>query len=278
MDMPALNVPYTPQISEWIEHSPGNVHDRLVQYGLAGLQPPLSYSSSSSSHPHSTNPRSVGSGSSMTPALLHHPPASAGTPSLYSSKTHASATTASSSVSTGLVDHGLLASYPLLSEDNGVLVQPLLHTETPVLRCVFWFLDCGFLCHDREQWETHTLSHFRGEAPPRSVVCPLCDWEASRDDALGAWRLKMAHLADHHFAFGHTLSTSRPDFHLFHHLWQKRLIDDEDLKELKGGNHNLARPPGTFVRTNGRGPRRERERNARRQRLQHVPQGQPGRV
>lgn len=36
---------------------------------------------------------------------------------------------------------------------------------------------------------------------------------------------------------------SRPDFHLFSHLWKKRLISDQDLKELKGGHHYLTRPP-----------------------------------
>lgn len=88
-----------------------------------------------------------------------------------------------------------------------------------------------------------------------------------------AWAQKMAHLADEHFAFGQGLSASRPDFHLFQHLWQKRLIGDEDLKELKGGNHNLTRAPERFVRTHGRGSRREREGMAEgRQRLQHVPQ------
>ncbi|KAF2036613.1 hypothetical protein EK21DRAFT_83561 [Setomelanomma holmii] len=51
------------------------------------------------------------------------------------------------------------------------------------------------------------------------------------------------------------LKTSRPDFNIFQHLWRKRLIDTEDLRELKSGDHNLARPPGNFVRSNGR-PRR----------------------
>jgi hypothetical protein len=78
----------------------------------------------------------------------------------------------------------------------------------------------------------------------------------------------MRHVAGHHLV-GTGLRASRPDFHLFQHLWQKRLIDDQDLKELKGGNHNLVRPPENFTvtgRMDGRG--RGLARGVRRQ--QHV--------
>src|SRR5690242_10640989 len=264
MNIPSLNIPYTPQINGWIEHSPGNVHDRLVQYALAGLQAPPS--SHSAQPPRSTNPRSTRSGSSMTPALLHQSPASPGTPPSLCSGTAATtaSTASSSSISTTLIDHGLLASYPVLDDIDGVLVHPQLTTPSPLYRCIFWFLDCGYLSRNRQEWETHSRAHLRGADPPRSVTCPLCDWAASCDAGppAAAWHAKMAHLAESHFAFGQGLSTARPDFHLFQHLWQKRLIGDEDLKALKGGNYGLGgrRPPlGNFVRTNGRGPRRERE-------------------
>lgn len=62
----------------------------------------------------------------------------------------------------------------------------------------------------------------------------------------------MEHISQVHTAVGETLKTSRPDFHLFQHLWQKKLISDSDFKELKGGNHNLTRMPNIFVTTNGR--------------------------
>ena len=75
----------------------------------------------------------------------------------------------------------------------------------------------------------------------------------------------MEHIAGRHMMLGETLRTSRPDFHLFQHLWQKRLMDDHDLKELKGGNHNLTGVPINFVTTHGR-----RDRDGRRQRTQHV--------
>ena len=77
----------------------------------------------------------------------------------------------------------------------------------------------------------------------------------------------MNHLALEHIQKGETLKRSRPDFGLFQHLWMKRLINDQDLKELKGGNHNLSKPPMQYhpVTVNIRG-----HRDGRRRRTQHV--------
>jgi hypothetical protein len=46
------------------------------------------------------------------------------------------------------------------------------------------------------------------------------------------------------------------------------LIDDQDLKELKGGNHNLTWPPSNSIVTSGR-----RLRDERRRRHQHIGAG-----
>jgi len=59
----------------------------------------------------------------------------------------------------------------------------------------------------------------------------------------------MKHMANQHFMLGVSLRTSRPDFQLFQHLWQKKLIDDRDLKELKGGEHLLTQKPSASVAT-----------------------------
>ena len=53
----------------------------------------------------------------------------------------------------------------------------------------------------------------------------------------------MEHISQVHTSVGETLKTARPDFQLFQHLWQERLISDSDLNELKGGNHKLTRMP-----------------------------------
>jgi hypothetical protein len=57
----------------------------------------------------------------------------------------------------------------------------------------------------------------------------------------------MEHLALQHTMRGQTLRTSRPDFELFRYLWQRRLIDDREFNDLKSGNHNLTRPPPSFL-------------------------------
>jgi hypothetical protein len=144
---------------------------------------------------------------------------------------------------------------PLLEDvdGNGLLEHRPPAPSRPVFECAFWFLSCSYISHDPEEWMMHCLSHFRGEEPPRRVTCPLCSdfVVAGAEDGWSAWNARMRHVAGHHLR-GTSLRASRPDFHLFQHLWQKRLIDDQDLKELKGGNHNLTRPPENFTVTNGR--------------------------
>ncbi|KAF2464951.1 uncharacterized protein BDR25DRAFT_241489, partial [Lindgomyces ingoldianus] len=202
--------------------------------------------------------------SSMARAYLHqHSNASTHPPSLYN---YSEATPTETSISTGLASH--FSGVPLLEEVNGVLERRPNQLRQPIFECSFWFLSCSYISHNQEEWRVHCLSHFRGEEPPKSVQCPLCeDFKYTSDNGWTSWNYRMDHVAYHHL-LGHTLRTSRPDFHLFQHLWQKRLIDDQDLKELKGGNHNLTRPPSNFTVTNGRRGREGHE--GRGQRHQHI--------
>ncbi|GME50424.1 hypothetical protein GTA08_BOTSDO07644 [Neofusicoccum parvum] len=127
---------------------------------------------------------------------------------------------------------------------DGVLVRPhggggsdeAAAAGIPVYECTFGFLGCRFFtAGDEEHWRTHNLSHFHGYAPPRQVECPLCDFgfEDARDGHR-AWAARMSHLAAH-MRLGQTLAASRPDFRLYQHLWSKRIIDDAEYKELRGG-------------------------------------------
>lgn len=205
----------------------------------------------------------------MAPLALIHQSVASSTypPSLCSYITNTTdATPTETSISTGLASR--LSGVPLLEENNGILEVPQLHIRVPVYECAFWFLDCHLVFGEREEWEEHCLSHFRGEEPPHVVQCPLCDWIFNSEDGLLSWQCRMHHLAETHTMLGQTLRTSRPDFVLYQHLWQKRLIDAFDLKELKGGNHNLSRPPGNSVETNR--SRGGRERNGRLHSSQHV--------
>ncbi|ORY06231.1 hypothetical protein BCR34DRAFT_444039, partial [Clohesyomyces aquaticus] len=202
--------------------------------------------------------------SSMARACLHQAStASNQAPSLYH---YSDATPTETSISTALASQ--LPGVPLLEEVNGALERPTNSIRPPYFECSFWFLNCPYISEDKEQWQEHCLSHFRGEEPPKSVQCPLCsEFKYTCENGWQSWDYRMDHIAYHHL-LGHTLRTSRPDFHLFQHLWQKRLIDDQDLKELKGGNHNLNRTPGNFTVTNGRRGREQHE--GRGQRYQHV--------
>ncbi|KAH7075475.1 hypothetical protein BKA63DRAFT_414073 [Paraphoma chrysanthemicola] len=251
---------FSPQTESWVRQSASNIHARLagVHFDLALADDDEGPSSPQREH----YPRSRGS--SMAPALVHQFTPSAYPPSLHSCRTEATPT--ETSISTGLASH--LPGVQLLEENNGVLEisRPLI--RTPVYECAFWFLSCSYISHNQEEWMVHCEAHFQGEEPPQAVQCPLCEWSAETDDGRMSWNARMQHLATSHTMLGQTLRTSRPDFHLFQHLWRKRLIDNEDLKELNGGNHNLERPPGNFVETNRRTSGRERDE--RRHRRQHV--------
>ncbi|KAF2800695.1 hypothetical protein K505DRAFT_344967 [Melanomma pulvis-pyrius CBS 109.77] len=252
------------QIGEWLSSPTRDIHARLVHFST----PPDGQASSpySSSPP---NPRSHRSSSSMAPACIHQPSsASAHPPSLYH---YSDDTPTETSISTGLASR--FSGVPLLEDVNGVLERRPNLIRQPAYECSFWFLSCSYISYDEDEWRTHCLSHFRGEEPPKSVQCPLCDqFQYTCDNGWTSWTYRMEHVSYHH-NIGETLRTSRPDFHLFQHLWQKRLIDDQDLKELKGGNHNLTRPPSNFTVTHGRrgrdgrGGQRHQHVGARRQAL-----------
>ena len=247
-------------VETWVRQSASDIHARLAGVHFETSEVLEESNTTPSSPVQRSHPRSIG-GSSMAPALIHQSAPSAHPPSLRSCYTEATPT--ETSISTGIAS--LFTGVPLLEENNGVLEVPRSQIHTPMYECAFWFLSCGYISHNREEWMTHCESHFRGEEPPRSVQCPLCEWAVSSDDGRASWNARMVHLATAHTMLGQTLRTSRPDFGLFQHLWRKRLIDDQDLKELNGGNHNLERPPGNFVETNRRGGRRERDTGRRRQ-------------
>lgn len=262
------NSTVSPPLNDWMRES--DFHASLVHINLNSL-PGQGHSTRAASQYRSA---SVLSSLSMAPMSLHyndslHPP------SLVHSNpdSNTETTPTESSVTTGLASH-LRSGVPLLEENNGVLERREVPGWAPQYHCVFWFLSCDHLFSDEDTWKTHCLSHFRGEEPPKSVRCPLCDWTTHHENGETAWGLRMTHLAGSHLLIGETFRTSRPDFHLFQHLWQKYLIDDQELKELKGGNHNLAYRLSNFAETNGREVRRQRDgrrpREDRGQRLQYL--------
>ncbi|XPS78886.1 hypothetical protein M3J09_010885 [Ascochyta lentis] len=123
--------------------------------------------------------------------------------------------------------------------------------KEPVFQCSFWFLSCCYLSRDRYEWSKHCYSHFHGEEPPLSVKCSLCGQSFLGEVGEVAWATYLKHL-ERHFTSGDTLQNSQPDPHLCYHLWQKRLIDDHDLKLLKVDTDSLAYDDPNLYRAMGR--------------------------
>ncbi|OMP83918.1 hypothetical protein BK809_0001301 [Diplodia seriata] len=123
----------------------------------------------------------------------------------------------------------------------GRLEQPQMSTM-PVYECTFNFLGCHFQTTDETEWRLHSFGHFHGNTPPRSVICLLCGWEFDHVDGDTAWDARLDHLAAH-VRVGQATDKAPPDFTLIRHLWQKRIIDDAEYKELKGcGSLSVPRP------------------------------------
>ena len=207
-------------LGEWL--STGEVHDRLsAYYSLPGT---------------ATVPLSI---SSLMPRTELYLPSNA--PSEYSpSLLFTEMTPTESSVSTGLASW--FSGVPLLEEIDGVLERRAQHRSP--LECAFSFLSCSYTSSDQEEWRTHCLSHFMGHQPPKTVQCPLCDgFRATCSHGVDAWNARMDHVYFNHHLKGQTLENSRPDFLLFRHLFQQRIIGKAEFEKLKVEPHRLTAPP-----------------------------------
>ncbi|EON68019.1 hypothetical protein W97_07166 [Coniosporium apollinis CBS 100218] len=153
-----------------------------------------------------------------------------------------------------------------LGPDGILEVRP--DARRSVLECPFHFLNCHFRSYDLEHWKTHTMWHFRGQDPPRSIECPLCDtFNYTYPNGFDAWDARMNHQAQHHYA-GHTLATARPEFKLHHYLWQRRIISHAELQELKGASrlrHAQAEAYNAYTVTQGPGRNDRPQRMPRRE-------------
>lgn len=122
---------------------------------------------------------------------------------------------------------------------GGALVLPPL-IEPRVLECPFHQLFCLLTFSNTEDWISHSLEHFKNVPPPRENKCCFCPEEFRCSTGVRSWRQRMWHIAFHH-QLGHRLATARPDFELFRYLWNHRLIDDAEYRDLKGNNEDRSR-------------------------------------
>ena len=111
----------------------------------------------------------------------------------------------------------------------------------PTLTCRFWFLNCSYASNNEAEWREHNLAHFRGNVPPLSLTCPLCDMTFNIPDPNVSWAANMSHLVQH-FKIGDSMASAVPEYVLVRHLWAKRIISDADYQELVSCRRHGGRP------------------------------------
>ena len=104
---------------------------------------------------------------------------------------------------------------------------------TPVFECPFNFRRCLLTFANKEEWFTHSLSHFQDVDPPKTNKCCFCDDEFSAPTGMECWRKRMTHVASHH-ELRCRLAFARPDFEMFKYLWDNKVIKTVEFKDLMG--------------------------------------------
>ena len=156
----------------------------------------------------------------------------------------------------------------LQADQDGVLRRLSPERPRAVYPCSFYFLCCTDRFDDVGAWYTHCLSHFRGNEPPKIVQCPYCTTYGPYrfHDGREAWKSRMDHIINSHFRTGIPLSIVRPDFELFKHLWQKRIVNDAERQELNAYHTLSAAPNSYYTLTQGSSAEERRRSEQQRQR------------
>jgi hypothetical protein len=229
-------------IARWQHGSETGVHERLVEYSLAGVE---------NVYPH-TPPRSpeflaLDSDSSMVVRKdesshgMHTPNTTqefSSTPSLTYSSQNPSTYTSLRTSSVPSLPPGLLI------DINGVLERP---PGTLLYDCIFHFLSCTYSSASVSEWTTHNLAHFHPHAPPALATCPLCTRAYQGADGRTVWEECLAHVAAH-IESGVDVRRGRVDNALVRWLWQRKVITDQAYKVLQG----VVGARGNFTEYNGR--------------------------
>lgn len=152
------------------------------------------------------------------------------------------------------------------------------HMSVPVYACPLRFLSCRRTFFTPMECYEHSCSHFYGADFPKRVSCPFpsCTWsDDTSPNAPTAWYTRMRHYAEH-CEIGEeqnlNADTARiKEQDLFQHLWRQRLIDDEELQDLrKYGTLRMAPKPGPRKVRQGK---QKDEKSRRRGRLIDFGQG-----
>jgi hypothetical protein len=87
----------------------------------------------------------------------------------------------------------------------------------------------SFRATEREEWYSHSLSHYGDAGPPTYAVCIFCHKTFASNDPSTCWSNRMHHIADH-LKQNWTIESSRPDFRVIEDLWNKGCISEDDYK------------------------------------------------
>lgn len=116
---------------------------------------------------------------------------------------------------------------------DGPLVLPLLVAE-PIFECPFHFLECYLSFRDQSEWIEHSLTHFGKVGPPSLNKCPFCDRHYGRFTCsipAESWKLRMMFVSSH-LRQGARVGTARPDFSLINYLWENKLMNKAQYRNL----------------------------------------------
>lgn len=178
------------------------------------------------------------------------------TPSLYDGSSFID-----SSISSGKAS-SFLDGVPRLGED-GELQSDDSIVDVHIHHCTFQrLLGCPFSSTDEAEWASHCDVHFRGQPPPRDIACHLCRWSVPSGPT--PWSVRQDHIAAHHWGGGVGKSTEK-DIALIKHLWNRRIIDPAQYKELTAHGCLAERvEPVTYSHSREREGRREMRGRLRR--------------
>ena len=155
-------------------------------------------------------------------------------PAMTTARTVSSSPSASSSIGLRPVQlQGLL-----VQEQHSGLRRP----HDPIFECPFNFLSCQRTFSSEADWTSHSLTHFDGIEPPRSINCRFCDQRFQADTGLMCWYQRMEHTAVHH-TNGARLAYGRPDFEMYLFCWQTKILSNENYRHLHGYSGGRASTP-----------------------------------
>lgn len=139
---------------------------------------------------------------------------------------------------------------------DGPLVLPPPLVAEPIFECPFYFLDCFHSFRDQSEWFKHSLTHFGKVGPPSLNECPFCErhyGQFTSSIPMESWRVRMM-LVSSHIRQGAKIGTARPDFFLISYLWENKLMNEAQYRNLICRSEGQTSP---YTVTEPRRPRRK---------------------